>query len=297
MKKANKRSLEAAGATVIHSMKDERTGKVYGYICIVPFDLIGFAGYQRQELGGHIEKIGGDGFEIGIATDLMISFRPEKSGDFWCYDGRQHMAAMSKLGYTAHYAKVYTNLTYKDEARRFFKCNDTVRKMNGWVKFKAAYTAGDKTFISLIKIAREYKLITPICHGVDRAKDADIKNPSILLEPFKRGGLRLVREHCKVLNACFRTSNGRLQTDAKKIELTRGLATFLQTFCMGDNPLPYKTVKMVLKNISAEELACEANYQKSARRPDARQFYDALCQLFGKCDDQLSLTAHLKEAA
>jgi len=297
MKKVTKRTLESKGVEVIHSMKNQLTGKVYGYICFVPFELLDFADYQRGAINSHIDKIGAC-FEIEIATDLMVSYRPTKAGEFWCYDGRQHMMAMIKLGYSGHFAKVYTNLTYKDEARRFHLSQDNNRKMNGWIHFKSAHTGGSADHAAMLKKARKHKLTTPIDAGVEAAADSDLKNVSMLLEPLKRGGINLVDLHCKVLNKCFRDAENKVEDRACGIGFTRGLSAFLLKYCMGsEHPLPFSTIKMVLKAKTAAGLTLAAHSTKSEGRPDSRQFYDALCKMFGVGNDQLSLTAHLKSAA
>lgn len=292
MKKPNRRTLESAGINVIHTIKDGLTKKVIAYYCDIELEPLAIAAYQRG-LTKAVERIERE-YEGQALGALRVSYRPTQQGDFWLWDGYQRTTALMNMGYTHAKAEISVGLSYQDEARLFFNVNDTPAKMGGWVRFKAAYTAGNDVYRGLIKTARKAGLTTPLCQGVKKAKDADIKSPQMLLEPFNRGGMKLLRMQCRVLNKCWK-KQGHLDDLAKRIEMTRGLATFLKAFAMGGDALPTQVINAVLGSVTPAGLLNLAKKEET-NRADSRQYYDALCRMFGTSNDSISPDGHLKAA-
>lgn len=293
MKKSNRRTLESAGVKVIHPIKDAKSKKVFAYYGEVDLESLCIAAYQRG-ITKAVERIERE-FEPQAVGALSVSYRPRANGDLWLWDGYQRSMALMNMGYTTAKAEICTGLRYQDEARLFFNVNDTSSNMSGWLRFKAAHTAGNDIYRRLIKVAKASGLTTPLCRGIKKCSHADIKSPSMLLEPFNRGGFSLVSLQCKVIRNCWKHA-GHLDNLAKRIEFTRGLSTFLKAHTMSKDPLPYSTIELVLGNISQAKLLKMAKKEKT-NRADSAQYFSALCGLFGKAKKAGSPDSHLKYAA
>jgi hypothetical protein len=289
----SKKKLESLGASVKAPMYDEH-GKVFAYFCETPLEILKAAAYQRGVSREAVAKLKGR-FDYKACQPLSVSLR---KGKLWLFDGGHRKETLAEVGYGSHYTITHVGLTYDEEARLFYELNDAPRRMGGWTKYKAAYNAGETVHRRLIEIAGKHRLTTPMSPGVTKVGEADIRSPVYLLWPFGKGGYPLVEETCKVLDMCWRMGSGRrpasLKRDAKETSIIRGLAVFLKKYRLGDNPLPWNTVRMVLKNTGPEGLIEEAK-KCPAKRIDQRQYTDALCSLFGvDCDSTRSPNCHLR---
>ncbi len=280
-----RKKLVKLGIEVIHELTHK--GAAFGYYCRVPCILI-FPGPEQRPLDpNHIKKLGGKGkFDPLLAGTAALSFRESEGKSIWNCDGqhRQKLASLSDV--QSIYANVYVGLSVEKEADLFFNLNDSPKRMNGWVKFKAALNGGNIVYKSLLTLCDKYKLTTPLSPKVSANKDADIPSAEYLLFAEKHGGCSLVEALCRVFKECW-SVKGRVRHDAKQTALVRGLVLFLKEFYHAKtNPLPWATIKMVLTNIKPEHITTKAK-QQEATRTDSHQYYQAFCDTFGRSKDKL----------
>lgn len=279
-----------------HEMISEK--RIYGFYTSLPFTRIGMADYQRGVSGQHVAKIKGE-FMLDSCQALMVSLRPIANSELvlWCFDGQHRIEAMSELDYTQHYCHVVLNLTYEEEARRFFILNDVQRQMAGWVKFKAAYNARNPIHRKLVRECDARGLTNPITHNVS-AKGGDIASPNYLLWPFQKGGMSLVRAVLDVLDQCWREGGKKtgVVNDAKDAALIRGLATFLKHHYFGGAELPWSAIRQILRRVTPSFIREEAK-KRPAIRTDMKQYHEAICQVFGVDMQRRSPSCHLRRVA
>jgi hypothetical protein len=224
---------------------------------------------------------------------ITASFR---DGKIWTSDGQHRTLCALESKYTHIYAMICVGLTYAEESDVFYIQNNNRRNCNGWTKFKAAWGAKSPVHEQLMLLVEKFKLTTPINSSVSKVYDADFPAPIYLLHPYAKGGLALVSMVCQVYSECFR-NNGTIKREAKHTALVRGLSRFLKEFYFCENPLPWDTIKMVLKNVQVDEIHALAKKQK-ATRTDQKQYHQALCILFGKDKTIIkSPSCHLNRAA
>jgi len=242
------------------------------YFGRVPLDVVMFASYQRDAVLQHWKKISAS-WNPHAALPLSLSWR---DNHFWCYNGRQTMTAMLDRGYTHANATVVTGLTYQQEASLFYIHNNAPKKMNGWTKFRGAVEAGYEVQKVLLAEATRFNLTTPLSINVNNAQNADITNVGTLQEPFKKGGMPLVRKVLTIMSKSWRIStNGPVKSAAKGIDLIRGLYNFLHNH-QDDN---INDIAAVLKGMEPEYIRRLANKKKSRGRIDAAQFRQAFEQV------------------
>ena len=289
------KALRKKGVKVHQPLLDENG--IYAYFCEVPFLELGLAGYQRGLKLSHVANLKSR-FMLKAVLPICVSLRDNQ---LFTFDGQHRTETMSQMGYGDHYGLVYVGLSYDEEAQLFYELNDAPSRMGGWVKFKAAYNAGNTTHRRLIQIADKHRLTTPMDPGISKVAEADIKSQIYLTWSFQKGGYPLVDAVCKALDKCWRYGNRRtpLHEDAKETAIIRGLATFLKTHYVGGGKgaLPWTTIQMVLKNMGPAGLTEEAKKCKT-KRVDYKQYNEALCRAFGV--DPASTRApscHLRRAA
>lgn len=280
----SKSDLRRNGITPIGEIKEGKPGGIptYAMFCRVELASIFNAAYQRGVSSSHVMKMR-KLFNIRAVDPLTLSYRPTTNGNVWNVDGSHRKDMLGELGYGSWYAVVHFGLGYEEEASLFFTKNDAPRRMNGWVKFKAGYNAGNDVFRKLVAMAEKNKLTTPMSPGIQRVKDADVVNQAALLFPFNKGGYPLVNLVLKVMDKCWRENNGGpVQEASKETNMLRGLTAFLAEHSFGPHPLPWNTIYTVLKNIPASQIVETARKQIAKGRIDMKQYRDAFCEVFGK---------------
>lgn len=293
MNSAYAKELRTMGVKVRDAMKD-KNGKVFAYFCLVPLSLIRYATYQRMKSGSQVKQMGE--FVPIYSPPITLSLR---ASDLWSGDGQHRTLCAMGSDYTHIYATVCVGLTYEEEAKLFYVQNNDRRACNGWVKFKSAWQSRSPVHEQLVAICDEFNLTTPLNSSVSRTKDADIPAPVYLLWPESKGGIELVRAVCRVYSECWRVGSKKtpVRDDAKQTGLVRGLARFLKEYYVCENPLPWATIKMVLKNVEPASITELAKKQPSSRT-DQKQYHQALCILFGKDGTKIkSPSCHLNRAA
>lgn len=90
-------------------------GHEYNLIPVMP-SQIRYADYQRGGIERHIEDIC-DNYNGDVQNEPKLSYRDNV---YWCFDGQQTISAWTrKFGDVPILCKVYSGLTYKEEARLF----------------------------------------------------------------------------------------------------------------------------------------------------------------------------------
>lgn len=283
-------ALKKMGVTILGLAWDEEDGRKVsgngGYFCKVPFSKIKFADYQRKITRSHAEKIRSK-FDIRACQPLSLSYR---DGELWCYDGRHRMKAMMDEGYSSHRAIVITGLTYEDEAKLFYFLNDMPKKMASWTKFEAQLKAGYDANKQILDTIHANGLTTPLHETIDKPDRADITSCSAVKEAFDSGGLPGLNTVCRVLNEAWRmpptthkgkrVSKGGVDPIAKRIDILRGLISFLKDY----PELPENTIVMVLQSpaFQPENIQAIAKRKKSKGRIDSNQYKQAFVEVFLK---------------
>lgn len=90
-------------------------GHEYNLIPVLP-SQIRYAAYQRKAIPRHIENIS-EGYNGDVQNEPKLSYR---DNIYWCFDGQQTISAWTrKFGDTPILCKVYSGMTYEDEAKLF----------------------------------------------------------------------------------------------------------------------------------------------------------------------------------
>lgn len=253
-------------------------GTIYAYLCEIPLDLCrDDATYQRTTSRTQVYKLRQRWMDEAC-DPLAVSLRDNW---LWVFNGNHRRAAAIEEEIVSLYAFVHVGLTENQEAKLFYELNDAPRRMSGWTAFKSAYNAGSSIHRQLIDIADKYRLTTPISPGISRCCDADIKSPTYLLDPYRRGGFKLTDSVCKVLDRCWRVDNTRrtdLEEGAKDTALIRGLAVFLK-----ETQLPWNRLELTLRS-NRPDYVRELAKKRKTKRTDLRQYCEALCEVFGVSD-------------
>ncbi len=247
------------------------------YICLVSLGELNFDTYQRKPIKAHVESIA-NGWDDMKANLLKLNIR---DGKLYCFDGRQTSAAAAKRSMTKLEAIVFEGLTFQQEANLFFTHNDVPKKMNGWKKFFSAIAGGNLMRAELVEIVHRNNLTLPNDPNVHKMENADVTSSRALVEAWKIGGYQFVNKVCRILDKAWRDGSGKkanVYTDAKKIDMLRGLMNFLR------NPaysfIPDATILKVLKVTPPSEIRALANQQRSKGRIDAAQISAALVKVF-----------------
>lgn len=257
----------------------DQNGHFVSYYGNVKLHVLHYASYQRQLDPKHYDKIKVN-WNYDICGPLKLNFRPTESAKIWGIDGQHRACAGIAREIDQLPAVLHMNKTYAEEAKIFFECNDSPKKMDGWVKYYAALAGGEHINQAMLDIAHKLNLTTPDSPGIIRAGDADVRSSKTLMDAKQAGGLPMVKAVLEIMRSW--KVEGRMPKEANNADIIRGLCSFLKFHYFGDHPLPWATIMVVLRKTSPLELMAEAKKEESKGRPDARQVHDALSKMFGR---------------
>lgn len=224
--------------------------------------------YQRDRNDGHVNKIKGD-FNEYVPLYPVLSRR--KEGGKWVWyiiDGQHIIAALKARNYTHAECECFEGLNPQQEADIFYKRSTTTRNIAGWVKLRSALAAGDIAAEAMLKIIRDAKLTTGLDVQDGRADVADFNTPRVLTEIYKKHREPAFRRLITILAKGWFVSvkDKHLQESARRTEMIRGLANFLN-----GNPAADNKIIAMLKSNPASKVLDEAVYRAGKCRKQRSQ--------------------------
>src|SRR5690606_28701223 len=102
--------------------------------------------YQRA-LSWYFIQEKAKSYRNDLVGALTLSYRPCESGRIWIVDGNHRLHIMSEMGIKTANAFVYFGKSYTEEADMFYELNNSIRKMTGWTKFRAAYKSNSRVHV------------------------------------------------------------------------------------------------------------------------------------------------------
>jgi hypothetical protein len=128
----------------------------------VPLDKIFFDVYGREIKLPHANDIKGKWNENAVGC-LLLSYRDDID-QYACLDGGHRIYVARELGYTHLPARIYIDLTQKQEAELYTIFGKVVTQ-TPIDKFRARLVMGDKTAIGIVEILSRYGLQVPLTTG------------------------------------------------------------------------------------------------------------------------------------
>lgn len=240
------------------------------YACKVQLTKLEYASYQRGLMMCHVNRILKD-WDVTAARLLCCSWR---DGHMYNVDGQHTAHALVEKNYFTWDAEVFVNQTFDDEARTFFRRNDIIKRMAGWKKFDAALKAGNPCHQQILDTIQGFDLTTPLSPEISKPGAADITSCGAVMEAYEKGGVILLSKVCKVLAKAWRV-NGAVDTDAKQIDILRGLYRFLH----GANDLNMVAFLNLARRYPPTAIKDLAKRCDSAGRVDHVQYRQAFEQI------------------
>lgn len=226
---------------------------------------------------------GGENRAAFAATLLVLNYRTHGKIDkrlFVC-DGNHRRDMYEHLGQRYVLCEVFIGLSREEEAELFYLRNggkNSTKRMNGWIRFRAALNANENPEVAMQAIVAECGLTTPI-----NAHDgqADITSTSILTELYMKKG-RSAEFMRRVLNLLKKgwSEKGRLVGSANNVQTLRGFSSFIE-----NNPqITDRTILAKMKSHfgsagNINKVALDIANHTGKTRADVRQVREALEQV------------------
>lgn len=122
----------------------------------IPLALLKQADYQRRCDMTKVRKISSE-WDDYKANEIVVSFRDDC---FYIVDGQHTVKAAEVVGKKDLYCKIYTGLTYEEEARLFVALNTMSTKVSVKQQYNALICAKDPESLVLENICKDFKVIT-----------------------------------------------------------------------------------------------------------------------------------------
>ena len=242
--------------------------------------------YQRKLDPHHVDAIACN-FTPAAWRDPILSYR---GGKLLAVEGNHELNVARKLGADnptiVVNAILHVGLTIEQEANLFLLINGGRKRMDYWGNFRAGLIARNIKHLQIMSLVEASGLTTPL----DGGYEVELRSVRVLTEAYKRGENHL-RKLLAVLRQAWRLNYGRLQVEARTVEMQRGLSMFLAQY---PDLSVTELVRVLRKSqnnaavVNAEAL--ELAHKCSKARGDAAQVCKALQTIFG-------LYGHIRLAA
>ncbi len=123
----------------------------------IPIVLLTSADYQRELDMSRVRKIAAE-WDDYKCDEVLVSYR---DGKFYVVNGQHRTKAAEMIGKEEMYCKIYTSLTYEEEAILFAIQNRHATVLSNKARFKSLVIGKDKESLALQEICDKHKVFTP----------------------------------------------------------------------------------------------------------------------------------------
>jgi len=216
--------------------------------------------YQRRVRSKRVKQIV-DNFNPLYLDEIIVS---ERDGKYWVVDGQNRIAAFREMNGGSHclvMCKVYSGLTYEDEAKMFYHLD----KIRGQLKFneviQARREADDPEIKNIVRIMSQHG-ITWTLTGGGSAKDKTITSSKAVIECYEKYGPDILNRGIELLMKAWGGSRQSLAAP-----FVKGVCLFVSTY---GTKIKTEIFASKLGSVTPNEIVAMARQDITAERQDLR---------------------------